>query len=310
MLAVYRTIDNIIINTNKPEEKGSWINLTNPTEDEIALVTNATGMEFDRFIKDALDDEERPRIETENEQILVIINVPIMQNATVIYETIPLGIILTKNSFVTVCLQEVDFLKEFTNGKVRGVETYKKTRLLFQILYKSASLYLTLLREIEKKTNEIELALHKSMKNKELIRLLNLQKSLVYFTTSLKSNEKVMQKMLRTKILKVYEEDQDLLEDVIIENKQAVEMAETYSNILRSMMDSFASIISNNLNMVMKFLASVTIILALPTMLASFFGMNVKIPFETSDHAFAIIVSLAVILCSGGIIILMKKDMF
>lgn len=123
-------------------------------------------------------------------------------------------------------------------------------------------------------------------------------------------DEKVMQKMLRTKILKVYEEDQDLLEDVIIENKQAVEMAETYSNILRSMMDSFASIISNNLNMVMKFLASVTIILALPTMLASFFGMNVKIPFETSDHAFAIIVSLAVILCSGGIIILMKKDMF
>ena len=272
MLEVYRTIDNVIINTNKLEEKGSWINVVNPTEEEIALATKATGIEFD-FIKDVLDDDERPRIETEGNQILVIINVPIIQKETVIYETIPLGIILTEDHFVTVCLQEVDVLKDFMNGKVRGMKTSKKTRFLFQILYKSASHYLTLLREIEKKTNEIESSLHKSMKNKELIGLLNLQKSLVYFITSLKSNEQVMDKMLRMKVLEVYEEDKDLLEDVIIENKQALEMAETYSNISSSMMTSFASIISNNLNMVMKFLASITIILALPTMLASFFGM-------------------------------------
>jgi len=310
MLAVYNTINNVIVKTEKPEEKGSWINMINPTEEEIAFITKAINIESDYFIKDALDDEERPRIETENNQILVIINVPIIQNATVIYETIPLGIIVTEDHFVTVCLQEVDVLKDFASGKVRGMETYKKTRFLFQILYKSASLYLTLLREIEKKTNEIELALHKSMKNKELIRLLNLQKSLVYFTTSLKSNEKVMDKMLRTKVLKVYEEDQDLLEDVIIENKQAVEMAETYSNISSSMMDAFASIISNNLNMVMKFLASITIILALPTMLASFFGMNVKIPFQTSDYGFGIVVGMSVVLCFGGIIFLMKRKMF
>ncbi|HBP65374.1 MAG TPA: magnesium transporter, partial [Desulfosporosinus sp.] len=272
-----------MIKTDKPEQKGTWINMINPTQEEIELVTKATGIEFN-FIKDVLDDDERPRIETEDNQILVIINVPIIQNATVIYETIPLGIIITEDHFVTVCLQEVDVLKGFVNGKVRGMATPKKTRFLFQILYKSASQYLTLLREIEKKTNEIELGLHKSMKNKELIRLLNLQKSLVYFTTSLKSNEQVMDKLLRTKVLEVYEEDQDLLEDVIIENKQALEMAETYSNILSSMMTSFASIISNNLNIVMKFLASITIILALPTMLASFFGMNVKIPLQTADH--------------------------
>ena len=309
MLAVYNTIDNSILKIDKLGEKGSWINMINPTEEEIALVTKATGIEC-YFIRDVLDDEERPRIEAENNQILVIINVPIIQNATVIYETIPLGIILTDAHIVTVCLQEVEVLKDFAGGKVRGMETYKKTRFLFQILYKSASLYLTLLREIEKKTNEIELALHKSMKNKELIRLLNLQKSLVYFTTSLKSNEKVMEKMLRTKVLKVYEEDQDLLEDVIIENKQAVEMAETYSNISTSMMDAFASIISNNLNMVMKFLASMTIILALPTMLASFFGMNVKIPLQNSDYGFAIVVVMSVILCFGGIVFLAKREMF
>ncbi|EHQ87946.1 magnesium transporter CorA family protein [Desulfosporosinus youngiae] len=309
MLAVYNTSDNMIVNTNKLDEKGSWINMINPTEDEISLVIKATGIE-DYFIRDVLDDEERPRIETENNQILVIINVPIIQDAAVIYETIPLGIILTDNHIVTVCLQDVDVLKDFVHGKIRGLETYKKTRFLFQILYKSALLYLTLLREIDKKTNEIELALHKAMKNKELFRLLNLQKSLVYFTTSLKSNEKVMEKMLRTKVLKVYEEDHDLLEDVIIENKQALEMAETYSNISTSMMDAFASIISNNLNMVMKFLASITIILALPTMLASFFGMNVKIPLQTSDYGFAIVVGMSVILCFGGIIFLTKKEMF
>lgn len=310
MLEVYNTIGNRIVKTDKPEEKGSWVNLINPSEEEIALVNKAIKIESDHFIKDALDDEERPRIETENNQLLVIINVPIIQNATVIYDTIPLGIILTEDHFVTVCLQDADVLKDFATGKVRGMETYKKTRFLFQILYKSATLYLTLLREIEKKTNEIELTLHRSMKNKELIRLLNLQKSLLYFTTSLKSNEKVMQKMLRTKVLKIYEEDQDLLEDVIIENKQAVEMAETYSNISSSMMDAFASIISNNLNMVMKFLTSITIILALPTMLASFFGMNVKIPFQTSDYGFAIIVSMSVVLCFGGIVFLAKRKMF
>lgn len=309
MLTVYNTIDNTIVRTDKPEEKGSWINMINPTEAEIELVTKATGIECD-FIRDVLDDDERPRIETEDNQILVIINVPIIQNATVIYETIPLGIILTEDHFVTVCLQEVDVLKDFVNGKVRDMKTHKKTRFLFQILYKSASLYLTLLREIERKTNEIESALIKSMKNKDLIRLLNLQKSLVYFTTSLKSNEQVMDKMLRTKVLEIYEEDQDLLEDVIIENKQALEMAETYSNISNSMMTSFSSIISNNLNIVMKFLASITIILALPTMLASFFGMNVKIPLQTSDDGFMIVVGMSIVLCFGGIIFLTKRKMF
>lgn len=310
MIAVYNTRNNTMIETGRPEEKGSWINMINPTEEEIAYIAKAINLEGDCFIKDALDDEERPRIEIEDKQILVIINVPIIQNSRVIYETIPLGIILTEDHFVTVCLQEAEVLKEFVSGKVRGLETYKKTRFLFQILYKSASLYLFFLRDIDKKTNEIESALHKSMKNKELIGLLNLQKSLVYFTTSLKSNERVMEKLLRTKVLKLYEEDEDLLEDVIIENKQAVEMAETYSNISSSMMDAFASIISNNLNMVMKFLASITIILALPTMLASFFGMNVKIPLQASDHGFAIVIGMSVVLCLGGVVFLAKKEMF
>lgn len=310
MLAVYCTIqDKIVQNENNLNEKGTWINLINPSEEELALTAKATGIDYD-YLKHALDDEERPRIETENNQLLIIINIPVILNKQVIYDTIPLGIILTDDHFVTVCLDEVEILKDFSLGKIKGLATFKKTRFLFQILYQNATFYLKLLRDIEKRTNEIELRLHKSLKNKELINLLNLQKSLVYFTTSLKSNEKVMQKLLRSKTLKMYEEDQELLEDVIVENKQAVEMAETYSNISSSMMDAFASVISNNLNIVMKFLTAVTIILALPTMVASFFGMNVQLPFQRSPYGFSIIVGICVLLCASGIAYLSKRDMF
>jgi magnesium transporter len=226
------------------------------------------------------------------------------------YDTIPLGIVITEDHIVTTCLEDLSILHDFSQGKVKGLATFKKTRFVFQILYKNASLYLKYLREINKKTNEIELELHKSMRNQELIRLLNLEKSLVYFTTSLRSNELVMEKLLRSKTIKMYEEDQDLLEDVIIENKQAIEMADIYSNILSGMMDAFASIISNNLNIVMKFLAAITIVLALPTMVASFFGMNVPVPFQESPHGFVIAVGISTLLSAFGVMYLAKKDMF
>ncbi len=309
MITVYNTIHDRIVQIENLKEKGAWINLVNPSDEELTLTANATGIECD-YLKYALDDEERPRLETENNQILTIINVPIVLNKSVMYDTIPLGIILTEDHIVTICLDEVEILRDFSSGRIKGMVTFKKTRFLFQILYKSATSYLKLLRDIEKKTNEIELRLHMSMKNKELINLLNLQKSLVYFTTSLKSNEKVMEKLLRTKTLKMYEEDQELLEDVIVENKQAVEMAETYSNISSSMMDAFASVISNNLNIVMKFLTAVTIILALPTMVASFFGMNVIIPFQHSPYGFLIVVGISILLCGTGIAYLSKREMF
>jgi magnesium transporter len=290
-------------------EKGAWINLINPTEEEINAVVKSTQV-LPEFIRYPLDEEERPHLEFEDNQLLIVISIPIIQDAEVIYDTIPLGIIHMEDCIITICLHDLNLLQEFYQGKVKGMATFKKTRFLFQILYKTSLLYLKYLRQIDKKATELELELHKSVRNKELIGLLNLEKSLVYFSTSLRSNEIVLEKILRGKFVKMYEEDEDLLEDVIIENKQAIEMADIYSNILSGTMDAFASLISNNLNLVMKFLAIVTIILALPTMVASFFGMNFDLPFQNSPHGFAIAVGISALLSLSGIIYLAKKNIF
>jgi len=178
------------------------------------------------------------------------------------------------------------------------------------MLYSMATSYLRYLKQISKKTDTIEKELHESMKNKELFSLLNLQKSLVYFTTSLKSNNIVMQKMLKSNYLKMYEDDQELLEDVIIENQQAIEMADTHTSILSGTMDAFASVISNNVNIVMKFLTSITIILSLPTMVASFYGMNVPIPFQGHHYSFVIAIIISFILSSITAVIFWKKRFF
>ena len=180
---------------------------------------------------------------------------------------------------------------------------------IFQILYLNSSYYLNYLKQINKETEIAEYILKNSMQNKELLKLLSLEKSLVYFTTSLKSNEIVMEKTLRGKIVKLYEEDEEILEDAITENRQAIEMAQIYSNILNGTMDAYASIISNNLNGVMKFLTSITIILAVPTMISSFWGMNVKLPFENSPMGFLIMVLIAIIMTIAVTLWLNKKDM-
>lgn len=289
--------------------KGAWINLINPTEEEINAVVENTQIYSD-FIRYSLDEEERPHIEFEDNQLLIIISVPIRQNADVMYDTIPLGIIHTENFLVTICLQDLNLLQEFYQGRVKGLATYKKTRFLLQILYKNALLYLKYLRQIDKRSTELELELHKSVRNKELIALLNQEKALVFFTTSLRSNEIVLEKLLRGKFVKMYEEDEDLLEDVIIENKQAIEMADIYGNILSNTMDAFASLISNNLNIVMKYLAIVTIILALPTMVASFFGMNFALPFQNSPYGFAIAIGISLLLSVTGAFFLIKRKLY
>ena len=290
-------------------EKGSWINLSKPTEEETGITVLKTGVSS-HLLQYPLDEEERPHLEVEENQLLIIIDVPIPTEKDIMYETIPLGIVVMDNFIITVCLENVDTIEDFISQKVKGMATYKKTRFVFQILHQTASLYLKYLRQIDKRTDEVERELHKSMKNKELINLLNLEKSLVYFTTSLRANEIVMEKLLRGKVIRMYEEDEDLLEDVIIENKQAIEMANIYSNILTGTMDAFASLISNNLNIVLKFLAAITIILALPTMVASFFGMNVPLPWEDSPHGFALVLGISVIISGLSAYYLAKKNMF
>ncbi|QYZ79362.1 magnesium transporter CorA family protein [Methanofollis formosanus] len=291
-------------------EPGAWILCTAPEEGEI---TRAAGiMEMaPEDIRAALDEEERPRMESEEGRTLVLIDVPVRipGKPAGTFSTIPLGIAINDQYILTICLQEIPILQDFVAGKVKTFYTFKKTRFLLQILYRNASYYLTYLRQIDRRSSEVERELHASLRNEELIQLLNLEKSLVYFSTSLKSNEVVLEKIMRFKPVRMFADDEDLLEDVIIENKQAIEMANIYSNILSGTMDAFASIISNNLNIVMKFLASITIVLAIPTMIASFFGMNVGLPFADEPLAFAIVLVFSMVISALLAMVLVRKKM-
>lgn len=295
-------------------EKGCWINLVAPTEQELNFVETSLKI-FPNFLRDPLDEEEKPRIDVEDNETLVIVDVPYVyeDGKSLKFETIPLGILIMDDYFLTICNRETFLIENFKNRRVRDCFTFKKTRFTLQILFTIAKDFLKYLRHIDKRTDEAEKSLHKSMRNKELFKLLELEKSLVFFTTSLKSNEIVMEKLLKGKYMKLYEEDQELLEDVIIENRQAIEMANIYSSILSGMMDAFASVISNNLNVVMKFLTSVTIVMAIPTMIASFFGMNVKLPFGwdvNTPYAFVCILGISVVISIATSLFLYKRGMF
>lgn len=309
---------NTDIKTNELKEvkeykKGTWINLVSPTEEEIKEVCKHAKIK-DQFIKDALDIEEKARIDQEEDDntILFVVDVPIIEKeeGSDMYSTMPIGMIVVRDDFfITVSLRENKIIEDFEKGKIKNFQTYKKTRFIFQILYLNASYYLNYLKQINKETEIAESILKSSMRNKELLKMLSLEKSLVYFATSLKSNELVMEKTLRGKIIKLYDEDEDILEDAITENKQAIEMAQIYSNILNGTMEAYASIISNNLNGVMKTLTSITIILAVPTMISSFWGMNVNLPFEHETYGFLIMIILAIITTLIVTVWLNKKNM-
>lgn len=296
-------------------EKGCWIDMSAPTKEELQEVSSAAGIQMD-FLTAALDEEEKSRIEVEDDQVLILVDIPFLRSNKD-YDTLPLGIIVTEHCIVTVCLESNAVTADFGQHNSRLFRTFKKTRFLLQILYKSATLYLKYIRIIIRRTDELELHLRKSMQNSELFNLLDLQKSLTYFSTSLRSNAIVMERLMRLRnatqsqhMIRVYEEDEDLLDDVIIEYKQALEMVEMYSHILNSMMEVFASIISNNLNLVMKFLASITIILAIPTLISGLWGMNVAVPFAADPYGFYIVVAFSFCVAVISCILLWKRRMF
>ncbi|NEZ47340.1 magnesium transporter CorA family protein [Clostridium niameyense] len=312
MISIYKnTEEDKTIKQLDTIEPGAWINIVAPSQDELEFISKEVGIPVE-FLKSALDEEETSRIETEENNTLVIVDIPFteMEDNSLTYDTYPLGIIYTETILITVCLKNSKILTDFMDSKIKSFYTFKRSRFILQILYRIASYYLLYLRQIDKKSLLIEKKLHKSMKNKELILLLSLEKSLVYFSTSLKSNEITLEKMLKLDLIQKYPEDQDVLEDVIIENKQAIEMANIYSNILSGTMDAFASVISNNLNIVMKLLASITIVMSIPNIIFGSFGMNVKgIPFNNTPNAFLITNIITVIICILVIIFLRRKDL-
>ena len=289
-------------------QEGCWVNLTCPTEAELERVSQTLGID-QTFLRAALDEEETSRIDTEDGQTLIIIDVPAVEkDDAVVYSTLPLGIIVTDKHIITVCLKETSILKDFQDGLVRFAETQKRTSFILYMLLQVAKRFLQYLKQIDKIYNYMERQLYKSQRNKELIQLLDLEKSLVYFNTSLKANEVTLEKILRGRIITLYEEDHDLLEDVLIEVRQAIEMANIYSSIISGMMDAFASVISNNLNVIMKVLTSITILLTIPNIFFSFYGMNVaNLPLD-QFWWFPLALSGVVILVVA--IILKKRDLF
>ena len=317
MLKIYKSMESGPLQelTLKTLEKGAWINIIDPTPYELKVVSNLTEVDPD-FLRSALDDEERSHTDVEDDSVMVLTNVPVCRDKDS-YDALPLAIIVTDEFILTVCLEETPVISEFNERTAKLFRTYKKTRFLFQILYKSATYYLKYLRQISKTSDEIEEQLRHDMKNSEILRLLTLQKGLTYFNAAIRSNGAVLDKLMRIRnnqslapILKVYEEDEDLLEDVIIENKQAREMVEMYSKILARLADTFSSIISNNQNLVMKFLAAMTIILAIPTVVSSFFGMNVPVPFAENAHGFLYVMCIAFSISIVSAYVLWHRDMF
>jgi magnesium transporter len=273
---------------------GGWINATAPTAEELARVSRETGLPLD-YLSYPLDPDERSRFEREDGQLLIIMQTSyrLGEDSDIPYDTVPLGILHTDHCLVTVCALENPVVKDVVGGLVRRVSTAKKNRLTLQLFLRNAQRFLIDVRQINKRVDTIEDRMETATRNKELMDLLKLEKSLVYFITGLKANEAMMERVKRDRIFEMYEEDSDLLDDVLIENLQAIEMASIASNILTSMAGAFASVISNNVNQVVKVLTVTTILVAIPTLVTSIFGMNVPLPFSQNPVALWIVLSIA-----------------
>lgn len=288
-----------------------WIHLESPTADEIKALLDEFGLPED-FITDLQDADENSRVEYDEGALLVIMRVPLYykhRSASLSFTTAPLGVIAVQDKLITVSFFDNEVLSVFLDCKHKPFRITQQSFLL-RIALRTSLYFLRFLKEINRRTNKIESELSQSLRNQELFRLLRLEKSLVYFSTSLKSNEIILERLQRSRWLNQDPEAEDLVEDVIIDNMQAIEMANIHSSILSGMMDAFASIISNNLNVVMKFLASMTIILAVPTLIASVYGMNVDLPFQRSPAAFAIVMGISVLASLTLVLIFIRKKYF
>ncbi len=310
MRRVFKTVDDHLVECTTLE-KGCWVHLQNPTKEEIDGL-NARFALDPTYLMAALDEEESARIEHDEGQTLIIVDIPYVdvEGSGYIYSTIPMGIILVDDIIITVATRETPIIADFTEERVRGFWTHKRTRFILQLLHRNASRFLAYLKQIDKASMHVQDKLEKSLKNRELLQMMKLEKSLVFFSTSLKGNETVMEKMLRLDALKKFPDDTDLLEDVIIENKQAMEMCTIYRDIMSGTMDAFASIISNNLNIVMKVLTSLTMVVAIPSLIAGLWGMNVAVPFSQSPFGFWIVLGISIFSALIAGFFLWRKKMF
>lgn len=317
MLRIYKTETGgkLVKLKNIKTVSKAWFNLIDPAGKEIEQVSNMLKVDSD-ILHNALDADERSRVEFDEGILSAIVNLPLLDEDG-IFDTLPCGLVFSGQNFLTICSRDNRILSSFNKNTAKSFDTRSRTKFMLLILYKTTQFYLRYLSIINRKTEHIEDSLKQTTHNEELFQLMDIQKSLVYFTTALRDNQLMLEKLLRmtkspatTKLLAFTEDDIDLLEDVIVENKQAIEMVDMHRSILEGMMDGFASIINNNLNQIMKFLAAITIVLSIPTMLGTFWGMNVTVPFANHPFGFGIVIALSLLATLIVIIFFRKKGMF
>lgn len=315
MLQVYKKLNKSVFEVDPElivegyDFSDQWVHMSNPTDKEIELVSCATQIPED-MIKAALDAEERAHIEKEDGILMSVVDIPITEedDDRYTYATLPFGCICTETAIVTVCLNETSIIYDLMAGRyVKDFNIHKRTRFMLQLQYVISKKYLQYLKQIDRASQRVQSELEKSMKNSELLEMLSLEKALVYFSTSLRANTAVLDKVPR--LVSFYEEDEDLWDDVLIENRQAIEMSNIYREILSGTMDAYASIISNNLNIVMKVLSSLAILVAVPGMIAAFWGMNTGVPFEGKQWGFWVVMAISVVISVVVAIFLWKKKM-
>ena len=313
MIKFYRT-DHKVLSEITEYEDNMWVCMTKPTVDETKLI--AEDFEIDLAdVRAALDDEESSRVEVEDGYTLILVDIPSieMRNEREAYTTIPLGIILVKDILITVCAEDTPVLDAFIESKVKEFSTKKRMRFMYQILYRNCMTYQYYLRVMDRSRNLIEQRIQDETEDADLIDLHELESNLVYFATSLRANGVVLDKLARYSSIKQYPEDQELLDDVMVENKQAIEMTGIYRDIISGTRELMTTIINNRLNNIMKFLAAITIVMAIPTIISGIYGMNVSgkwMPLAKTPYGFYIVCGIIVLICIIIALILKKKKMF
>ena len=308
MVKYYKTDDRKIHEEKGPAD-GVWIDMYNPTVSEGEEIAEKLGIDISDLLA-PLDDEESSRIELEDGYTLILVDIPALEirHDKEAYTTVPLGIILASDMIITVCSEETPILQAFINGRVKEFSTKKKLRFVYQILFRIASHYQANLRIIDKKRTEIEERIDDNTKDVDLVDLHTLESTLVYFATSLRANAVVLDRLTRYKRLEQYPDDKELLDDVIVENQQAVEMTTIYRDIINGTRDLMSSVIDNRLNNVMKTLASITLVMGIPTLVSGIYGMNVSsIPLASTRYGFGIICLLILVICIVLLVILRHK---
>lgn len=312
MIKYFRTDDQVLNEVDKLCD-GCWVQMIQPTQQECETLAETLMVDIED-VQAALDIEESSRIELQDGYTLILVDIPTgeIRHEKQMYTTIPLGIILTQDVIVTICTEDTPVLKNFMMRRVKEFSTKKRLRFVYQILYRTASNYQANLRIIDKKRIEVESRIGKNTDNSDLIELHELESTLVYFATSLRANGNVLDRLTRYKRLEQYPEDKELLDDVIVENRQAIEMTSIYRDIINGTRELMSAVLDNRLNNVMKYLTSITIVMAIPTMISGLYGMNVNtagMPFAGMTHGFLIICILIVLLCAVTLLFLRKKKM-